>query len=412
MSPTKISAIVLTLVWALGAMAAPPAGQPTEDTGYIGELSGNNVYVRSGPSTNYYPVTKLRAGDRVRVIGQEDDWLAIVPPEGCYSLIADTYVDPGDGVHGVHGVVNGDNVRVRAGSLLQPNQYYASQAKLSKGAVVDILGHAGEFGVDRQGYYKIVPPAGVKLWISGQYVERVPEALLKLEAAGKEALLTTDSAAPATKPRTDAPGTAGPEGPGLAAVKARIKEYRARIEQLDADLKAELAKPLFRRDLQPIIGRFTPLANQNIDEFTAVYAATRIAQIGDMIETIEAVVRVRQLGEQVKTDRKAALTARANIRPTAPLIEEGFDAKGELRYSAIYDSPVGPQRFRLVDPGSAVPRTIGYVEVPADSDIDVTDYMGRFVGVRAREINLQAGGVDPIPIYTAAELVALETAPE
>lgn len=409
MSPTKISAIVLTLVWALGAMAAPPAGQPTEDTGYTGELSGNNVYVRSGPSTNYYPVTKLQAGDRVRVIGQEDNWLAIVPPEACYSLIADTYVDAGDGVHGV---VNGDNVRVRAGSLLQPNQYYASQAKLSKGAVVDILGHAGEFGVDRQGYYKIVPPAGVKLWISGQYVERVPEALLKLEAAGKEALLTTESAAPAAKSRTDAPGTAGPEGPGLAAVKARIKEYRARIEQLDADLKAELAKPLLRRDLQPIIGRFTPLANQNIDEFTAVYAATRIAQIGDMIETIEAVVRVRQLGEQVKTDRKAALTARANIRPTAPLIEEGFDAEGELRYSAIYDSPVGPQRFRLVDPSSAVPRTIGYVEVPADSDIDVTDYMGRFVGVRAREINLQAGGVDPIPIYTAAELVALETAPE
>lgn len=409
MSPTKISAIVLTLVWVLPATAAPPADQPAKDTGYIGELTGDNVYIRSGPSTNYYPVTKLQAGDRVRVIGQEDDWLAIVPPEGCYSLIADTYVDVGDGVHGV---VNGDKVRVRAGSRLQPNQYYASQTKLSKGAVVEILGHAGEFGVDHQGYYKIVPPAGVKLWISGQYVERVPEELLKLEAAGKETLLATDSATPAAPASPDTPAAAEPKGPDLATVKARIEEYRARIEQIDADLKAELAKPLSRRDLQPIIDRFTPLANQNLDEFTAVYAATRIAQIGDMIEMIEALAHVRQLGERVKTDRKAALTARASIRPAAPLIKEGFDAEGELRYSAVYDSPVGPRRFRLVDPSSAVPRTIGYVEIPAEAGIDVTDYVGRIVGVRAREINLQVGGVDPIPIYTAAELVALETGAE
>ncbi|MCH7814393.1 MAG: hypothetical protein IID40_10285, partial [Planctomycetes bacterium] len=195
-----------------------------------------------------------------------------------------------------------------------------------------------------------------------------------------------------------------------AAIKERIKDYRAQIKRIDADLTAELAKPLSRRDLEPLIDRFTPIANQQHDEFSAVYAATRICQLRDLAEMIEAVGQMRQMGEQIKTDRKTALAARASIRPTIPTIEYGFDIEGELRYSAIYDSPIGPRRYRLVDPTQLdAPRTLGYVELPPDSTIDVRDYIGRLVGVRAREITLQTGDVDPVRIYLAAELTLLDT---
>ena len=415
MSPRNPPLAIAIALLLLAGMAPSAAAPPAEEADYVGEIISDNVNVRSGPSTNYYRVTKLDAGNRVRVIGREGDWLALAPPDGCYSLIADTYVDAADGVSGV---VNGDNVRVRVGSLLEPNQYYACQMKLSRGAEVEIRGHAGEFGVDRQGYYKIVPPDGAKLWVSAQYVQRVPEELLELEAAGRRALRAPPGAGPAASASTDAPAASDAdtaaatitEAADPAVVAASIKNHRAQIEQIDADLKAELAKPLFRRDLEPIMARFAPLANQTLDEFTALYAATRIAHLTDMVEMIEAVARVRELGEQVKTDRKAALTARAGIRPVAPAIKEGFDAEGELRYSAIYDSPAGPQRYRLTDPAVALPRTIGYVEIPPNSNIHVTDYLGRIVGVRARQITLQTGGVDPVPIYLASEIVVLEKA--
>ncbi len=88
----------------------------------------------------------------------------------------------------------------------------------------------------------------------------------------------------------------------------------------------------------------------------------------------------------------------------------GFDIEGTLRYGAIYDSPIGPRRYRLVHPTkSDAPRTLGYVEIPPDSTIDVKEYIGRLVGIRAREITLQTGEVDPVWIYLAAELTLLDT---
>ncbi|MCP4245911.1 MAG: SH3 domain-containing protein [bacterium] len=428
MSPFFVRAIcVFVIPAALAAAADPVAEAPAQPEPFVGEVTGDDVYVRSGPSTNYYPVTKLNAGTRVTVVGAEGEWVSVVPPDGCFSLVADSFVDPGDGIRGV---INGRNVRVRCGSNLYPDKRYAIQQKLAQGVEVEILGHLERAGADDWGYYQIAPPPGAKVWISAKYVQRVPEELLRREAAGQAVVsgaADVDSTVaqpgdPALAARTERDqvdadlvvNTESADGPAASTdptvIKERIKDYRAQIESIDADLTAELAKPLFRRDLESLIDRFTPLANQEHDEYSAVYAATRISQLRDMAEMIAAVGQIRQMGEQIKTDRKTALAARATIRPTIPTIEHGFDIEGELRFSAIYDSPIGPRRYRLVDPTkSDAPRTLGYVEIPPDSSIDVEEYIGRLVGVRAREITLQTGEVDPVRIYLAAELTLLDT---
>jgi hypothetical protein len=259
--------------------------------------------------------------------------------------------------------------------------------------------------------------------MSADYVARVPQELLTLEAAAKadpaigEAAATvggTQSADEGVKPASQAgavseetESTAGPVS-SSEELKAQMAECRRRIDQLDAELKAELTKPLLHRDLARIVEGFKPLADQEVDDFARLYARTRIQQVEDMIEAIEAVARVRKLGEQVKADRQAALTARAAIRPGLRPIGEGFAAEGELRLSAVYSSPVGPRRYRLVEPASDPVRTLAYVEIPPGSSIKVDDYLGRIVGVRAREIRLQTGDVDPIAIYIASDLVVLE----
>ncbi len=60
----------------------------------IGEVTGTEVNIRSGPSENYYVVTRLSAGQRVVIVDRRPSWVAIAPPERTYSLIAREYIDP------------------------------------------------------------------------------------------------------------------------------------------------------------------------------------------------------------------------------------------------------------------------------------------------------------------------------
>ena len=66
-------------------------GQPTARIG-DGEVTADNVYVRSGPSTNHYTICKLSAGDRVTIISQRGEWYEILPPNGAFSLVSGEFV--------------------------------------------------------------------------------------------------------------------------------------------------------------------------------------------------------------------------------------------------------------------------------------------------------------------------------
>ena len=109
----------------------------TETTPRPAEVTGADVYVRSGPSSNHYPVVKLNAGDRLTVVGENREWYEILPPEGTFSFISGDYVDTGDNKTGV---VSGNGVRVRAGSVLPEfaKNKYVVQTKLSRGAEISL----------------------------------------------------------------------------------------------------------------------------------------------------------------------------------------------------------------------------------------------------------------------------------
>jgi len=73
----------------------------------------------------------------------------------------------------------------------------------------------------------------------------------------------------------------------------------------------------------------------------------------------------------------------------------------------VYTSPAGPRRYRLVDPDASTARTLAYVEIPDDATFDPEVFIGRRIGVLARSRVLQTGGVEPIIIFVADELVPL-----
>ncbi|MGB0716631.1 MAG: SH3 domain-containing protein, partial [Phycisphaerae bacterium] len=104
----------------------------------IGEVNANDVYVRSGDSTNHYTVCKLMAGERVRVVSESGNWFEILPPPCAFSLVSGDYVTIDEQRPNV-GVINGDNVRIRTGSAINNNKY-TIQTKLSRGAEVQVIG--------------------------------------------------------------------------------------------------------------------------------------------------------------------------------------------------------------------------------------------------------------------------------
>ncbi|MFH1266004.1 MAG: SH3 domain-containing protein, partial [Planctomycetota bacterium] len=143
--------LVGMLVW---TAAGTHAQIPDHPMSQLAEITAPDVYVRCGPSQNHYPVSKLQAGNRVTVVSENDQWYEILPTPDTFSWISEVYVDT---VDNRNGVVNGDNVRVRAGSALETWEKHRShpQLMLSKGAEIDIVGSSPD------GWLKIKPPKGV-----------------------------------------------------------------------------------------------------------------------------------------------------------------------------------------------------------------------------------------------------------
>ena len=70
---------------------------------YVAEITADNVYIRSGPGTNYYSCGKLHKGNEVTVVASKYSWSHIVPPTGSFSWISKQYVkidseNPGVGI--------------------------------------------------------------------------------------------------------------------------------------------------------------------------------------------------------------------------------------------------------------------------------------------------------------------------
>ncbi len=380
-----------------------------------GEINANDVYVRSGDSLNHYTICKLRAGDRVTVVGERGEWYEILPPDGSFSLVSGDYVDTADNQKGL---INGNNVRVRAGSLLNENKYTV-QTLLSKGAEVSILGR------NPDGFLRIKPPQGATVWINRSFVQLAADGRPSSTISETTATPLTGSDSPAKPdepvdaPSPDAipqPGGAAPLAapPTIAASKPRTAtsgdsdRLRARLDELDRIVKEQLAKPFAERQFDAALTGFREVAASG-DEYIGQYAERRIAEIETAVEAADSFRQFKRLDEIADAKRREYRSARAAIPETVPTLPTGIEIKGELRASVLFPPESANPRYRLVDPSVAGGRTIGYVEIPADSPIKVNDFLGRYVGVRALERRVQSGGVDPVPLFIASELIPLES---
>lgn len=328
------------------------AANGTANESYVAEVIGNDVFIRSGPGTQFYQCGKLYAGDRVQVVKSQQGWSAIVPPPGCFSWISMQYVsitlqNP------TMGVVTGDNVGVYTGSDTEEAKYSTSkQAVLGRGQTVKLLGE------EKDDYYKIAPPQGACLWVSGQFLQSVEKPLAK---------------APASEPAAK-PTTVKKPGDPNAATLTGLDLYYA----LSDKVKAEHNKPLAEQNYTD--------AKKKLAELAASKDGSRAARYADFtLKQVERFELAAKVGKELEQQNKQLLQttekideARATKLAQVP-DRSKFAIMGTLETSSVYAGTGQTKRYRVLDETG---KTICYVTpTGAAVNADYSKLIGHKVGL-------------------------------
>lgn len=455
----SMASILMMIVFAaigVSTVEAAP-GDEAAQSPWEGEVSGMNVYVRSGPGSNYYPTTKLNRGDHVLVVGEKFGWWRITPPPESFSFVDKASVrrQPGSST----GDITRDKTYVRAGSHLSGRKT-STQVVLSRGATVEIIGEA-------EGFYKIAPPRGAGLYMSREYVKPVPQRLrtgmleryLAADAPAQamtESKETGSSDSAAASPQSERPSSSagaqmeevaegGAEAdakdedgppltaesalPALAGLSARggdrgeagvpvespaqrpaktgprlTGRYHTLLTVLETEMQAMLRNSPAKQDLRSLLPRYGEIAGQQEAMVPSEIAKLRIHQLNELISFRAAQAEIHTDIEELERFRAQMDSERMEImrrRAEAPL--NRFDLKGELRRS--YAFAPEKRRFRLIDPDSQT--TIAYVDVPRTIGVDVHRMIGRIVGIQTAGQRFSTSA--RVPIAVASSITDLTT---
>lgn len=446
----------------------PVFGQQADNAGkypWEGEVAGANVYVRSGAGNNWYPTTKLSAGDRVLVLGERFGWYQIAPPTGSLSYIDMSTVDRRAGAKS--GTVKQDKVYVRAGSALEPQRKSSTQVVLNKGATVEITGEA-------DGFYQIKPPQGATLYISKQYIRPVAASLRtglveKHVSANQEPAPQAEKQVAAAMPTAEKQSPAPSAPPPIAAEPERIPlpaesdqvgthdtgqpvkpveldneaaadekpvdenvpakqppkpkaakqtpagtnepapgsppatgRYKAMLTMTEGELNDMLRRPFEDQDFAALMKRYEPIANQSEESIPSQIAKIRMRQLQDRTQ-----LRLARL--DIDKDTKDLQELHANMDKERVKImnrrvekaAERYDLEGELRESFAF-APEN-RRYRLVDQKTQV--TIAYVDIPVSVEGNPRHLVGQLVGIKTSGKKFSPSA--RVPIAVASELIDL-----
>jgi uncharacterized protein YgiM (DUF1202 family) len=333
---------------------------------YIARVTADDVYVRCGPGTNYYPCGKVNATDKVTVVATKFGWSHIVPPAGSFCWVAKQYIAVDQNNPHV-GTVSGESVRVYAGSeYREPIHCDTIQLHLNKGDKVELI------SAEEDDYYKIVPPAGAYLWVLTDYTQPVGSA----EGTG------------IVVPPQPAPQQAAPIPLENPVETAKMKEYNVLQEQI----KAELAKPVADQNYAAISEALSAIADNNEAGKAARYARFTLKQVEryELASEVEKAVRqqeaqLKQTGEQIDKERAAKLAATQDLSK--------YTAVGLLQVSSVYDPQMQHQTYYRITDKTGGTVCYAVADGPA-AQTDLSKFVGKQVGIIGTvDMNTQTGGV-------------------
>lgn len=365
---------------------------------YRAYVTGDEVYVRSGPGQDYYATDKLKLGQEVEVYRHDPGgWYAIRPVPGSFSWVAGRYLDVReDGL----AVVREEGVAARVGSRLSDVRDVI-QVRLREGEVVEILGRQEvPNGTGTTTWYKIAPPAGEFRWVFGKYVDPdYPADGLRKTTADPAAIeAVPSSAGTVVQQAADtltqsgaagwAPGGAGaappmsptlapaPYDPAAAPGVPAPATFDDRLRQLETELSMVVVA-------EPAAWSFDALKQQAEALLAAAQTAAergrarmlfnKIVRFEDLRARYLAIAALRRQTEQ-SNQNLAALGAQASRAMLASAADGRFDGVGQLM--RVVSPKVGAPRYALLDEEGQVRCYVS----PAPG-VNLRHYLGQRVGV-------------------------------
>jgi uncharacterized protein YgiM (DUF1202 family) len=335
---------------------------------YMAEITGEDLYVRSGPGTNFYSCSKLNKGDKVKVVGKQFSWARIVPPAGSFSWISMQYVNI-DPANPTIGTVTGDRVRVYAGSdNVEPLHSTTLQGKLDRGDQVKLLGE------QMDDYYKIVPPSFAYLWISINFTKALPAEPVKPVVPVVKPSTTEPTTTPTIeKPTTEIKEPPKEVGPEPVSPETLLERY----SDLQKQVEAERTKPIDKQNYTELKKALTEIAQNKTEDEAGRKAARYAEHVLKVIKDLELVLavnkEVRLQNEQLQNIREKIQKSRATRQEKFQDLGS-FAVVGKLQTFTTY----GPGHYRIVNDSG---KTICYALPSGIPQTELTTLLGQKVGL-------------------------------
>jgi len=323
---------------------------------YVAQIIADDVYIRSGPGTHYYPCGRLNKADRVTVVGSQFSWSRIVPPAGSFSWISARYVSVDPNNPGT-GIIAGNAVQVYVGSDYRDlMRCTTTQLRLNKGEKVKLMGQ------EKDNYYKIAPPTGVYRWVSTKYTKLI---------------------GPVGQPSpTDTNDTTAVVPTKIPIEANKLTEYYA----LEKQMEAERAKPIDQQDYSDIKKAFLKIAGDKEASKAARYSEFAVNQIERFELALEVAKAVRLQDARLRKIKDDI--AKAKAKRLAEVQGLGrFAVIGQFQISKVYVE----QTYQVVDDSGKI--TCYALPTGPASQKDLSKFVDRKVGlVGTIEPHMQTAG--------------------
>ncbi|MBN2451346.1 MAG: SH3 domain-containing protein [Lentisphaeria bacterium] len=186
---------ILSRLAACLALSGLAAESPSPDAPRAGTVSATVLNLRAKPAQHYERIGQFSQGDRVLVVGGNEQWFEVRVPADTRAWIASQFLGPG-------GTVTGNAVRLHSG----PGLVFTTFATVNEGAKLTVMGPA----VD--GWQQVRAPEDATGWVSRAYVRLdEPETAAEEEEAPEGPAAATAEDTPAAVTDPDAPSAAAPE---------------------------------------------------------------------------------------------------------------------------------------------------------------------------------------------------------
>jgi len=208
----KTFAFLMTFLVLCNVIISEEQEEQSSFQSYTGRVLKNRVRMRLQPTLDSPIIQELEEGELMVVVGETEEFLAVIPPKGTKAFISRRFV--------LDGVVEGDHVNVRLDSTLESPVI----AQLNTGDRIE-----GDVSSLNSKWLEINVPESVLFYVSNDYLEKVGDPSY------------------------------------LASQDARRDEVNRLLSSTYMVSQAELQKPFNEIDLEPVFAKFAKIIKSYSD---------------------------------------------------------------------------------------------------------------------------------------------------